>query len=375
MIRIMKNTAKILLKRKSFILTTFILPIVLIFAIGSLNNSASKFNIGIINKDKGELGQVVEDKLSSMDMVRAENLNDEDYTKSLIFHKYEMIITIDENFSDKILNGELSQVKYQSLTESDTSSIVKNMLESEVSSLATICNNIDVKNRNINDIIKTFNDSKPNYDIVNKKDAKITVGEDSMGLIFYVIFISSCLGCGFLLEDEREGTKERTLMGNISEKQYFAGQGMLFFLFAAIPSIEYYIVANLFDFEFGFENKILLLPILLLIPLFAVSFSLMASSIIKSKSLFTLITCTMTLPMFMLSGSFWSYDLMSSTLQKIGSALPPRWIFLSIYNLQEGNSVTSILPMFGGVLLISILLFLLSIFFTKNKVVLVKDNN
>jgi ABC-2 type transport system permease protein len=375
MIKIMKNTGKILLKRKSFLLATFILPIILIFAITSLNSSVTKLNVGVINKDKGELGQVVEDRLSSMDLIVPTDLEEGDYTQSLIYHKYEIIITIDEDFTDKLLNGDLSQIKYQALTESDTSRVVKNMLESETSSLAKICNNVQVKDEGIDNVIETFIESKPDYEFTNNKDAKVRISEDSMGLIFYVIFISAGLGCGFLLEDEREGTKDRVLMGNIGEKQYFAGQGLLFFIFAAVPCIEYYILANVLGLEFGFENKILVLPLILLISLFAVAFSIMLSSIIKNKSVFTLFNNTLTLPMFMLSGSFWSYDLMSESLQKVGNALPPRWIFNSIENLQKGQGIESILPMIAGMILLIILLFLLSIFFTKNKIVLVKDNN
>ncbi|MBD7911559.1 ABC transporter permease [Clostridium cibarium] len=375
MIRIMKNAAKILLKRKSFILTTFIFPIILIFAITGLNSSITKLNIGVINKDKGEFGKVVEDKLSSMDLIKTTDLNEGDYTQSLIYHKYEMLITIDENFTDKLLNGELSQIKYQALSESDTTQVVKNMLKSETSSLASICNNVNVKENGMDNVIKSYNEYKPDYEITNNKDAKIKISEDSLGLIFYIIFISASIGCGFLLEDERQGTKERVLMGNIKEKQYFAGLGILFLLFTMVPALEYYIISNFLDLDFGFENKILLLPIIFLISLLAVSFSIMLSSIIKNKPVFTMVISALTIPMFMLSGSFWPYDLMSSTLQKIGNALPPRWIFLAIENLQKGKDIVSILPMVGGVLLLSILLFLLSIFFTKNKVVLVKDNN
>lgn len=375
MIKIMKNTAKILLRRKSFVLTTFILPIILIFAITSLYNSAENLNIGVINNDKGELGHVIEDKLSNMDLSNITDLSQGDYTQSLIFHKYEMIITIDEDFTEKLLNGDLSEIKYQSLTENDTSQVIKNMLESETSSLANICNNINVNNEGITNVIKAFNENKPDYKIENDKDAKVKISQDSMGIIFYIIFVSASIGCGFLLEDERQGTKERALMGNIGEKQYFAGLGILFFLFAAVPSFEYYIISNLLDLDFGFEHKILLLPIILLMSLLAVSLSIMLSSIIKNKPVFTMTLSALSIPMFMLSGSFWPYDLMSITLQKIGSILPPRWIFLAIENLQKGNGISSILPMVGGVLLLSILLFILSIFFTKNKVVLVKDNN
>ena len=49
MLNIMKVIFKILFKRKGFILTTFILPLVLIIAISGLSRSNSSYNIGMID--------------------------------------------------------------------------------------------------------------------------------------------------------------------------------------------------------------------------------------------------------------------------------------------------------------------------------------
>lgn len=374
MIRIMKNTAKILLKRKSFLITTFILPIILIFAFTGIYSSNSTLKVAVINKDSGALGKAVEQKLSDLDGVTKVDLEDSDYIQKLVYHQFEMVITIDENFTDSIIKGEKSEITYETVSKTDTESIIKGVLESEVSALAKICNNIDVKGEGIDKIINTFRDSQPEYEVLNSEDLKPSI-TTSLGMIFYLLFVSAGFSCGFLLEDEREGTKERVLMGKVSEKQYYAGQCAIFFLFTAVPSIEYYAVCKIFKYEFGFENTILLLLLALLMSLLAVVFSIMLASIIKNKSTFTLVNSTLTIPIFMLSGSFWPYELMSKGLQKVGDALPPRWIFMAIEKLQAGESVVSILPMVGGMLLLSVFFFLLSVFFTRNKMVLVKDNN
>ena len=76
----------------------------------------------------------------------------------------------------------------------------------------------------------------------------------------------------------------------------------------------------------------------------------------------------------MLSGSFWPYDYMSNTLQKIGSFLPPRWILGSVEKLQDGGGIINIVPEIIGLILVSVVLFLATIIFTKNKIVLIKEN-
>ena len=371
MLSIMKVIVKILFKRKSFLFTTFILPLLLIVGISALEGGASSYNIGIINKDEGQFGTVIENRLKDSDFINLTELQDKDYTEELIYHKYEMIITIDEDFTQKIVNGDLSKLKYKTLTEAEDTAVVKNIIEGEVSSLAKLCNNIDIKKEGIDEVIKTFDDSKPELDEISSVERKSNV-VNSIGLIFYVIFTSASFSCAFLLEDERLGTKSRTIMGKISEKEYYGAHLLVYLLLGAIPAVEYYALCNAWDMEFGFDNKILLLVITLAVSCLAVTFNVFVSSIIKNKSVFTLVSTCFTLPMFMLSGCFWPYDMMGETLRKIGDVFPTRWLILAFEDLQKGSSFVDIIPNILGIIALSLLLFALAVYFTKNKRVLIK---
>lgn len=374
MIRIITNVAKILLKRKSFLVTTFLLPIILIFAFTGMESGNSTLKLAVINRDSGEFGKKIEDRLSNLDGVTRVELENEDYIQDLVYHKFEMVITIDKDFTNDIIEGEKGEITYEAISNNDTQAVVESFLESEVSALAKISNNINIKDEGIDKVIKTFREAKPQYEELNSKDIKPSILA-SLGLIFYLLFITAGGSCGFLLEDEREGTKERILMGKISERQYYASQCIAFFIFTSIPSIEYYAICKIFNYEFGFNNNIVLLFLALLMSLLAIAFSIMIASIVKNKSVFSLINSALTVPVFMLSGAFWEYEMMSKSLQKIGNALPPRWAFMAIENLQAGKGIISILPMVAGILALSILFLLLSVFFTRNKMVLVKEIN
>lgn len=374
MISIMKTVAKILLKRKTFWITTFILPIILIFAFAGLYSSNSTVKIAVINKDNGVLGKEIEERLSTLDGVTRVDIKNENYTQDLIYHQFEMVVTIDKNFTDSLIKGDKTEITYETISKSDTETIIKSVLNSEVSAMAKVCNNVDVKTEGIDKVIKTFKESQPEYEVLNKKDVKPSI-TSSLGIIFYLLFITATGTCGFLLEDEREGTKERTLMGRISVRKYYAAECAIYFIFTAVPSIEYYAVCKIFDYNFGFDNTLLLLVLALLMSLLAVAFSIMMASIIKNKSVFALVNSTLTVPIFMLSGAYWDFEMMSNELQKIGSIFPIRWVFIAIGNLQAGNGVESILSAVIGILVLSILFLLLSVFFTKNKIVLVKQND
>lgn len=374
MLNIVKNVSKILFKRKSFILSSFIMPIALIFLFAVLYGSNSTYNISIINNDNGELGKVIEERLKNMEGVTAVVEEDKKgYEEKLIFHETEMVIKIDEDFTEKMLIGEKSEIKVESVSQSNFEITLMAMLENETKSLATLCNNIDVEDVGIDKVINTFKESKPSLERNIIEEPKVSINT-STGIIIYLIFICAGISCSFLLEDEREGTKARVLMGKISEKQYYEGLGLVFFLLTSIPAVEYYIVCKVLDYEFGFSNTILLLGLLLILVLFAVSFNIMLSSIVKKKSALNIMNSALTIPIFMLSGAFWPFELMSDSLRVVGGVLPPRWFLLAIEKLQMGEGIEVIIPMVVGVLTISILFFLLSVFFTRNKIVLIAEN-
>lgn len=195
------------------------------------------------------------------------------------------------------------------------------MIEGQVSSLATICNNLDVEKEGIDRVIDSFKDLKPDFIELDKVERKSKVS-NSLGLIFYVIFTAASFSCVFLLEDERLGTKNRTIMGKISEREYYGAHILVYLILGSIPAIEYYVLCNICDFELGFENKRLLLLITLTVSILAVTFNVFITSIVKNKGVFSLVSSCFTIPMFMLSGCFWPYDMMSEKLQNIGNIFP-----------------------------------------------------
>lgn len=374
MFNIIKNTCNILFKRKSFIITTIVLPLVLIFAFSALYSSNSSLKVVVINEDKDILGKALEEKLNDINRIEIINIDkDKNYEEALMLHRYEMVISISEDFTNSILNGEKTKVNIYSISDSDMKPIVKAILESEVKSLATLYNNVSYKEKDKEEILKTFKASKPEYNIQTENNGKVSIN-NSLGMIIYLIFVCSGLGCSFLLEDEKLGTKQRVLMGKVSENKYYGALITTFFVLSSIPVFEYYIVSKLLGYEFGFENTWILIILMLLVVLFAISFNVILASIIKNKSAYTSVSLSFTIPLFMLSGAFWPYDFMSETLQKVGNILPPRWFLLSVEKLQNGEGIIDILPMMVALILLTVFLYLLSVFFTRNKIVLIKNN-
>ncbi|WP_294359269.1 ABC transporter permease [uncultured Clostridium sp.] len=374
MTRIIKNTLKILLKRKSFIFVTFILPAILIFFFSSAAEVMTSINIGIYNKDKGEFGKFIEKRLENINGTKITTLDSEDeYVSNLIFEECSVVVVIEENFTEDIINGKENVIEVKSINDGEAAPIVNSYLESEVSSLATICNNVDVKKEGIDSVLNTFSSCKPKYNNINKvkttKDPYIVIG-----MVLYTIFITAAMSCGFILEDERQNTKERILLSKISERQYYGAQLLVYFLACCIPAIEYYSICKFGKFDFGFKYDFIVLLLLFVLVLMAISLGLFLSSIIKNKTVFTLVMTTFTIPIFMLSGTYWPFEMMSKGMQRVGNLLPIRWFYIILEDLKGNEGIISIVPLLCCIILVNLLLFLLSIFCTKNKIVLVKES-
>lgn len=373
MLNVMKNAFKILIKRKGFVLATFILPIVLVLFFSVAYSSNSTYKVAIVNNDEGSLGDIVEGKIKDIDDVEISEISNKDNKiENLIFNKYSMIITIDKDYTDKITNGDLSKIKVKSIGDSEIKSILEGVLEDESKTLSTLCKNINVNETGIKKVISTYNDSIPKFTVDKGVEEKQSIN-NSIGMIVYLVLMSCSLSVVFLLEDEKSGTKDRILMSKVTERSYLGGMGLLFFLLGCVPTFEYYFVCKILKYEFGFKQTYLLLILLLFLVLLSVMFTVFIASIVKKKNVFSLINTCATIPIFMLGGCFWPFELMSDKLQKIGSVLPTRWFLVAVEKLQEGKAASAILPYIAGIFLLTIFFFVLSVYFSKKKVVLVKE--
>lgn len=373
MFRVIKNTLKILLKRKSFLFVTFVLPAILIFFFSSAGEIMATLNIGIYNKDNGELGKAIEERLGEMNGATIKFVdNEEEYISNLIFEECSVVVIIDENFTEDIINGKENVIKVKSINAGEAAPIVTAYLEGEISSLAMICNNVDIEKEGIDKVLETFKSSKPEYNNISEV-SKSKNPYNSMGMVLYIIFVTAAMSCGFILEDEKQNTKERILLSKTSEKQYYGAQLVVYFLTCCIPAIEYYIICKIGNFDFGFKNDFIVLLLLFILVLMAISLGLFLTSIIKNKVVFSLVMSTFTIPVFMLSGSYWPFEAMSKGMQRVGNSLPIRWLYIILEKLQLNEGFMSILPLLGCLLLLTLVFFLLSVFCTKNKIVLIKE--
>ena len=106
----------------------FIFPIVLIVVMGfSFSN------------------QVVE-AINEVENIDVVDISKENYEMLIISHQIQMVVIIEENFSDNILNLEESEVTIKSISNSDVKETLISIIKSKVNNLSLIAK-ISDKNR------------------------------------------------------------------------------------------------------------------------------------------------------------------------------------------------------------------------------------
>lgn len=374
MLRIIKNVLRILSKRKGFLFVAFVLPALTVIFFTTSFSTESRSKIGVVNNDKGKFGEFIIDRLDELDgidVIKVEK--DENVEESLLFYKYEMVITIDEDYSEDLINGKLNKIKINEIQKEEVQALISQIIQSYSSCLSKICNNVDVTNIGEEEILKSFKENQPKLELNKLYKEKSNIS-NTLGIMLYIISITASLSVSYLVDDENLGTKDRILMSKISEKTYYSSMCLVFFALSSVPAIEYYALCKIMKLDFEFTQTYILIILLLLGVLISVMLNIFFTTFIKKKQIVSLISATCLIPIFMLSGSFWPYDYMSNTLQKIGSFLPPRWILGSVEKLQDGGGIINIVPEIIGLILVSVVLFLATIIFTKNKIVLIKEN-
>ena len=366
MIKIILNTIKILFKKRSFILMSIVAPSIVIVFFSFIFGNTVNYKVGIINKDNKYISNEIVDAINNIENVDVVDISHNDYEILIASHQIQMVVILEEGFTNKIINLEDVEVKIKSISNSDIKEIIASIIKSKIDNLSLIAkisnksidefknNNEGYKKNIINYNLNDINNSRPS--IVN-----------SLGIVIMMILITGSSIANFLIEDEEYGTKERVLVSGIKPGKYYMALLIVFYLLSNISSIIYYILCRVLDIDFGMSNPNYFLIVMLLLNLVSISLNLFIVSFTKNRYVANTINILIIIPTSMMSGLFWSFEIMPSYIQKIGSFMPQRYVYKAVENLQMHCELKSIYDYIFYMMVLSLGLFILSYINIENK--------
>ena len=366
MFRIMINTFKLLIKKKSFIVMGIIAPAFIIlfftFAFGKEYN----YKVGIIDNDKSYISNEIINTINDIENIDIVNVCSNDYKILLATNQIQVVLIINKNFSENILNLKSDKITIKSIYNGELKSILSSIIKSKTDELSLIA---QISNKDINKF-KEINESyKDNLPTVNYNEIKYTKPsiENSLGLVMMMIFITGSTIASFIIEDEENNTKYRVLVSKVKPHVYYSSLLIVFYLLSCASSFIYYIMCKILDFNFNMVNTNNFFIIMLMINLVSVSLNLLIVSFTKSRYIASTVNILLVIPSCMLSGVFWDFEVMPDYLQKIGKFLPQRWVYICLDKLKIYDDLSYIRDYIFAMIILSLIFFIVSILFFKRR--------
>ncbi|XID90454.1 ABC transporter permease [Paenibacillaceae bacterium WGS1546] len=329
MLSVFHNTWRRFFRNKEYMKAIIVTPILMLFIFSYLfaYNSAQK--IVVINKDTGLVGQTVENAVESLEGIQLLEVNEDDIAKKIKTRSVEVAIIVHED----------ATIEFISTGSSEVSPLLARVIEQRIKALSTEA-------------------SQPVSQVsVNEAPKKGIPVNNSLGVIVFKLITGGSLLASLLIHERKTGLNGRIKLSGIRSSSYLAGIGLAYLISSMIASVMYYIAARLANFDFGMENTIQVLIILLSANILSAALYILFATILNEDGLLWYIAVIVVLPSSILSGAFWPFEYMPKIMQWIGSMLPQRWIVQAIENLQSGLGFTAALPYMLAVIALSIVLF------------------
>lgn len=365
MIKLILNTIKLLMKKKSYIIIGIILPAFIIVFFSFEFESECKYKVGIVDKDNSYASNEIIKTIDNLEDIESTTVKEKDCNLLLITQQIEVAVIIDEGFQNKLLNSKTQDINIKSIKNNDVQSSISQLVNLKCDDLSMVASLSDGDINKFKNINLEYNDQIANLSLnnINLNTPKI---QNTLGLIIFTIFIVAGNIASFLIEDEENKTKIRILSSGISKWKYYMSMIFIFYIMTMLTTIIYYLVSMILHIDFGMEKSSYFLIIMAVFNLIAISFNLCIVSFTKSRYASSIINILIVVPCCMLSGMFWDFDVMEDSLQKIGNLMPTRWVYLCIETLQQNNDFNEIKMYLVAMMIFSIGLFVIS--FSKLKI-------
>ena len=337
MSNVLKNSYILFVRNKEYFSSIIIAPIIMLLIFSFVLSFQSKTNVGIINQDHSEFGEMIEETITEMDFIKPLYIDVNEIEDSILNNKVEFAIIINDSTKSD-MNRTIRIIKSQ---DSQLAEYVESILNFKIGNYFS---------GNMDEISVSQND-------VGEKGISIT---NSLGMVIFKMLGSASLLAGLIILDKNSGIKDRIYLSKTKLITYLAGRGLIFFSHLLLFSIIYFVTAKVFNFDFGMKYPVRILVVFVFLSILTTAYGLFLSAFANDDNTVWSIGVMVLLPTSILSGALFPFEAMPETLQTIGKIFPQRWITIAVEKLQQGGSLLDTIIPLGGVLGVSLVLFFVS---------------
>lgn len=258
------------MRKKSYIISGVIIPVFIIIFFSFEFGGQYKYKIGIVDKDNSYSSNQIIESIDELEDIQSVKIKEKDYKLLLITQQIEVAVIIDKNFEENLLNFKPQEINIKSIKHNDVETSIRQLIKLKCEDLCIVASlsNKDIDEfKNIN---LDYNSQITNLSL-NKVKEDIPKIQNTLGLIIFTIFIVAGNIANFLIEDEENKTKIMILSSGISKWTYYVSMILIFYIMTSCTSFIYYLVGKILYIDFGMENTLNFLFVLLVFNLIAIS--------------------------------------------------------------------------------------------------------
>ncbi|CEG26534.1 ABC transporter permease [Bacillus sp. B-jedd] len=372
----LKDTLLIAKDRKA-LLTLILMPMLLIAILGSAFGTLmgdgevkiDKFTLGIVNKDKGELGDTIVQEVFAKgltEMVDVKEMSEGELYKMLREQKLPVGLIIHEDFSTSVMAGSETSVKLISIPSAALQSMItENVVQqfsreaavrmegTKLAVAAAVANGAQIPANPGTD--QVLSGDAP-FELVKEKAAgkeEVTVSSfqyyaAGMGVMFLLMTVT--IGVSAMIEEKEQEVFKRLLVSKLTHYEYLGGKFLGILLLSSLQMLAI-IVGTRFLFSVDWGSSIPGVVVIGLSFVFSASaLGVMAGAFMKTGKAFSTAGMLGTQIMAAVGGSMVPLYVFPDWVNNLVKVFPNALALQSFLELMSGGSVRDVLPGAVGLL-------------------------
>lgn len=354
---IAENIIKRTFKSRKEIIVMLVLPIVAIVIMTYFTGSSDmqKIKVGIVNLDSGVYADKLISKLDKQKNLELNNIDKKDIKAVIGDSKAEVVLVINNDFSNNIDNGKKTKIDFYIQGENEATEKIKEQVNENIAQfymVSSSAKDIALKTgksaetvneqlfSNINKGSLGVNNNLGDNNAADNGQGKL---EQSVGfsMMFMMVIIFNTMGT--IIEDRKKLVLARIATFKVKLWEIAVGNLLGTLLIGGIQIIPItLVIAYIYKLPMGIKIYGLFF-ILLCFIITVIGLAIGLSGIIKDNMNPSLLLAIVSFPTCLLGGCLIPESLMPSVLRNAGYIVPQKWVMSAIQDLMTGASMDKIL--------------------------------
>ena len=355
---VFKNYFKRIIARPWLIVFTAAIP-VLIVLIVSAGGGGNGMRVAFIDGDETFLSGMVRDALEPVAVFV--DVEHDEIVEALVDGRIEYALVIPAGMQESVVSGERARVETFSLQGVQMTRSVRSAADAVMSAAHNVALHVDGDVGAFTSAMARVGEGRFALQTeafrgdLGALPAGAAAGVSQLiGMLTLTMLLLTTGTSVMFLKDIEDGTFHRTLAGPISVRRYILETNTAFFCTAALQAVAAALALRIAVPDLSATALLMVVVIISAFALVAVSFTLAVANTMKTVKRTVITANFLIMPMVMLGGAFWPFDIMPEYLQRIGAFSPTRWTTSATASALSGASFAEILPELGILLLFAV---------------------